>query len=227
MAQVFHPATNTLSKVTIFGAVFVIGAVAWAFGRISRAPWVTEVDVAREQPVQFSHRHHVGTLGIDCRYCHTTVEVAASAGMPSTKTCMSCHSQVWTEAPILAPVRESWRTDRSLEWTRVHDLPDFAYFDHSIHLAKGVGCESCHGRVDDMPLMRREHTLDMEWCIDCHRDPTPHLRPRDQLFTMGWDPARPEASGSTIAPATQAELGERLALERHVEPRINCSTCHR
>ena len=227
MAQVFHPATNALSKVTIFGAVFVLGAVAWAFGMINRAPWVTEVDVAREQPVQFSHKHHVQALGIDCRYCHTSVEVAASAGMPSTKTCMTCHSQVWVDAPILEPVRESWRTDRSLEWTRVHDLPDFAYFNHSIHLKKGIGCESCHGRVDLMPLMWREHSLNMEWCLDCHRDPEQHVRPRDQLFTMGWDPENPGATGASTAPMTQAKLGQLLAREYHVNRLVNCSVCHR
>ena len=227
MAQVFHPAMNTLSKVTIFGAVFVVGGVTWAWAMINRAPWVTEVDVAREQPVQFSHRHHVQGLGIDCRYCHTSVETAASAGLPSTKTCMTCHSQVWTEAPILEPVRASWREDRSIEWTRVHDLPDFAYFDHSIHVAKGVGCESCHGRVDDMPLMWREHSLNMEWCLGCHRDPAPHLRPRDQVFTMGWDPLDPAASGSGRAPVPQSALGPALVEEYGVQSVTHCSACHR
>jgi hypothetical protein len=227
MAQVFHPAMNTLSKVTIFGAVFVLGGVTWAVAMINRAPWVTEVDVAREQPVQFSHRHHVQGLGIDCRYCHTSVETAASAGMPSTKTCMTCHSQVWTDAPILEPVRESWREDRSIEWTRVHDLPDFAYFDHSIHVSKGVGCESCHGRVDEMPLMWREHSLNMEWCLSCHRDPAAHVRPREEVLTMGWDPLAPERSGSARPPVSQAALGRALVEEYGVESVTHCSACHR
>ena len=220
MAQVFHPSTNTLSKVTIFGAVFVLGAVTWATAMINRGPWVTEVDVAHEQPVQFSHKHHVQALGIDCRYCHTSVEDAASAGMPATKTCMTCHSQVWADAPILEPVRESWRTDRSLEWTRVHDLPDFVYFDHSIHVAKGVACESCHGRVDLMPLMWREHSLNMEWCLACHRDPAPHIRPREDVFTMGWTPDTHAVERDTATEDRQAEA-------RHVNQITNCSVCHR
>ncbi|MFN0242633.1 MAG: cytochrome c3 family protein [Planctomycetota bacterium] len=221
MAQIFHPSTNTISKVTIFGAVFLIGAAAWAWNEINRSPWITEVHVARDQPVPFSHKHHVQGLGIDCRYCHTSVEDAASAGIPATKTCMTCHSQVWKDAPILEPVRESYRNDSSIAWTRVHDLPDFAYFDHSIHVKKGVGCESCHGRVDQMPLMWRESSLNMEWCLACHRDPKPHLRPREHVFEMGFDPKL------LAVPKTQAELGEELAKQYHVQSLTNCSTCHR
>jgi hypothetical protein len=226
MAQVFHPSTNTLSKVSIFGALFFVGAAAWVSAEIQRSPWVTEAQVARGQPVPFSHRHHVGQMGIDCRYCHTSVEEAPFAGMPSSKVCMSCHSQVFADAPMLAPVRESFAEDRSIEWTRVHDLPDFAYFDHSIHVAKGVACESCHGRVDEMPLMWREHSLQMEWCLDCHRAPERFLRPREQVFAMG---AAPPAADPGGADAGQAELGARL-LELHgVDPRnlTNCSICHR
>ena len=220
MAQVFHPRTNTISKVTIFGAIFVLGAVTWAWANVNRSPWVTEERVAQEQPVQFSHKHHVQGLGIDCRYCHTSVEDSAFAGMPATKTCMTCHSQVWTTAPVLEPVRESWRSDRSIEWTRVHDLPDFVYFNHSIHIKKGVGCESCHGRVDKMPLMWKANTLNMEWCLSCHREPEKHLRPRSKVFEMGWDPLRELGK-------TQAQLGAELKAEYGVQSLTNCSTCHR
>jgi hypothetical protein len=221
MAQVFHPSTNTLSKVTIFGGVFFLGAAAWALTVINRTPWITEAQVAREQPVPFSHKHHVQGIGIDCRFCHADVEESGFAGIPSTKTCMGCHLQIWKDAPVLEPVRESYRTDRSIEWTRVHDLPDFVYFDHSIHVAKGVGCESCHGRVDEMPLTWREHSLNMEWCLACHRDPAAFLRPKDKLFSMGWDPEKEDP------PVSQRELGEKLMAENHVKSLTNCSTCHR
>lgn len=223
MAQVFHPSTNTLSKVSIFGAVFFLGATAWVAAEVHRSPWSTGVDVAREQPVPFSHRHHVGQVGIDCRYCHTSVEESAFAGIPSTKVCMTCHSLLYTEAPLLEPVRESYRTDDPIEWTRVHDLPDFAYFNHSIHVNKGVGCESCHGRVDEMPLMWREHTLQMEWCLSCHREPEQHLRPRSEIYTMGWDPLEADP------PRTQAELGAELVELYGVDTKnlTNCSICHR
>ncbi|HKQ18579.1 MAG TPA: cytochrome c3 family protein [Candidatus Eisenbacteria bacterium] len=221
MAQVFHPSTNTLSKVTLFGGVFILGAVAWGVNEIQRAPWITEAQVAREQPVPFSHKHHVQGLGIDCRFCHTGVEESSFAGIPSTKTCMGCHSQVWADAPVLEPVRESYRTDRSIEWTRVHDLPDFVYFDHSIHAKKGVGCESCHGRVDEMPLTWREHTLNMEWCLACHRDPAAFLRPKERVFEMGWVPETSER------PISQRELGEALLALNRVQALTNCTTCHR
>jgi hypothetical protein len=216
MAQIFHPSFNTLSKVSIFGAVFAVAAAAWAWGRINRSPYVTQEGVAQAQPVPFSHRHHVAGLGIDCRYCHTTVDVAASAGMPSTKTCMSCHSQVWADSPMLEPVRESWRSDRSIEWTRVHDLPDFAYFDHSVHVARGIGCVSCHGRVDQMPLMWRESTLNMEWCLDCHRHPEHHIRPHDRVFDMVWS-ASPEERAAALRSAAELDTWQLTS----------CSTCHR
>ncbi|MFN0007836.1 MAG: cytochrome c3 family protein [Planctomycetota bacterium] len=221
MAQVFHPSANTISKVTIFGGVFVVGIVGWAVREINRSPWITDAQVAREQPVQFSHKHHVQGLGIDCRFCHSGVEDGAFAGIPPTKTCMGCHAEVWKDAPLLEPVRESFRSDRSIEWVRVHDLPDYVYFDHSIHLKKGVGCESCHGRVDEMPLTWREHSLNMEWCLACHRDPAAFLRPKDKLFEMGWDPS------SANPPRTQREIGEELVRENHVHGVTNCSVCHR
>jgi hypothetical protein len=185
MAQIFPESTNTFAKATIFGAAFIVAAVAWAVSMWARSSYVTEVNVVRDQPVPFSHDHHVSGLGIDCRYCHTTVETSPFAGSPATEICMGCHAQIWNDSPLLAPVRESYRTGKPLEWTRVHDLPDFVYFDHSIHVAKGIGCESCHGRVDRMPLMRRAASLQMEWCLECHRDPEPNVRPKSELFAFG------------------------------------------
>lgn len=219
MAQIFHPVANTIARVSIFGAVFFVGGALWLMGAVERSPYVTREDVVREQPIPFSHRHHVAGLGIDCRYCHTSVEVAASAGMPSTKTCMTCHSQVWVDAPMLEPVRSSFAEDRSIEWTRVHDLPDFVYFDHSIHVAKGVGCATCHGPVDQMPLVWRENTLNMEWCLECHREPERFVRPPEAVFDMGWEP-----------PADAGErdlLSVRLVDENHVGSKTSCSVCHR
>ena len=216
MPQIFHPSTNTFSRVTIFGAVIVIVVLAFVGGSLQRSSYTTEVGTPREQPVPFSHRHHVGGIGIDCRYCHTSVEDAAFAGIPPTQTCMNCHRQIWSTSALLEPVRESFRTDRSLTWIRVHDLPDFVYFDHSIHVRKGVGCATCHGRVDQMPLMWRTQTLHMEWCLDCHRHPEQYLRPRDKVFTMDWEP-----------PADQLALGTRLVHDYGVNSMTSCSVCHR
>ncbi|HJY81580.1 MAG TPA: cytochrome c3 family protein [Candidatus Binatia bacterium] len=218
MPQIFHPSTNTFSKLSIFGAVFFLAALLWVIVAISRSPYVTQTEVAREQPVPFSHKHHVSGLGIDCRYCHTAVEEVAFAGIPPTKTCMTCHSQIWSDSPMLEPVRESFRTDRSLEWVRVHDLPDFVYFNHSIHVKKGVGCVSCHGRVDQMPLVWKAHSLDMEWCLECHRHPEQFVRPREYVVRMDWQPA-----------GEQLALGETLVKEYHIDKSklTNCSTCHR
>src|SRR5438874_9464915 len=171
MPQIFHPSTNTISRVSIAGLIGVLGLTAAVAGGFFESTYLTGVNVPQDQPVPFSHQHHVGGLGIDCRYCHTTVETAAFAGMPASETCMSCHSQIWKDSPLLAPVRDSFRTGKPLVWTRVHDLPDFVYFNHSIHVAKGIGCESCHGRVDQMPLMRKDASLLMEWCLHCHRHP--------------------------------------------------------
>lgn len=216
MAQIFHPSTNTLSKVSIFGALFIIAAVVFAVAAANRSPYATQVFVARQQPVQFSHKHHAGGMGIDCRTCHTTVETSAFAGVPPTETCMACHSQIWADSPMLEPVRASFRSGRSIEWTRVHDLPDFVYFDHSIHVKKGVGCSTCHGRVDLMPLMWRTETLHMEWCLDCHRQPERYVRPRAAVFQMDYQ-----------QPADQLELGRKLMKEYNIQRMTNCWTCHR
>lgn len=209
---------NTVAKATIFGAVFFIaGAMAIGYG-IERSPYVTQAGVVRDQPVPFSHEHHVAGLGIDCRYCHTSVEDSYFAGIPPTKTCMTCHSQVWTNAPMLEPVRESWRTGKPLEWTRVHDLPDYAYFNHSIHVAKGIGCNTCHGAVDRMPLMFQNSSLQMQWCLDCHRNPEKNIRPRDEVFNMGY-----------VHPPNQIDFGKELVKKYHVNVTqlSDCYICHR
>jgi hypothetical protein len=216
MAQIFHRSTNTFSKVSIFGAVFFIAFLGWLFSAFSRSSWATQAGVAREQPIPFSHAHHVGDVGLDCRYCHTSVETSGFANIPPTKTCMNCHSQIWSTSPTLEPVRESFRTDRSIPWTRVHDLPDFAYFNHSIHISKGVGCETCHGRIDKMPLTFQRSSLQMEWCLDCHRHPEQYVRPREAVFQMDYEP-----------PADQETLGRQLVKEYKIQSLTSCSTCHR
>jgi hypothetical protein len=219
MGQIFHPSTNTFAKVSIFGAVFFIAGAAGVLALFFRSPFITKVNVPIEQPVQFSHEHHVAGLGIDCRYCHTSVEKSSFAGIPPTQTCMTCHSQIWVNSPVLEPVRESFRTGASIPWTRVHDLADFAYFNHQIHVAKGVGCETCHGRLDQMPLTRKTETLYMEWCLDCHRAPERYVRPREEVYTMGWQP-----------PENQRTLGRRLVEEYDIAPPTqldDCTICHR
>jgi hypothetical protein len=216
MAQIFHPSSNTLSRASIFGAILVVALVLWLLVVIQRSSYMTQAEVARQQPVQFSHKHHVSGLGIDCRYCHTSVEVSAFAGIPPTKTCMNCHFQIWADSPMLEPVRESYQTGRSIPWTRVHDLPDFTYFNHSIHVLKGVGCVTCHGRVDLMPLTWRQHSLLMEWCLECHREPERFVRPREHVFDMAWQPAE-----------DQLTMGLRLVQEYHIEKLTSCSVCHR
>lgn len=218
MAQIFHPSTNTISKVSIFGAVFVLVGVAWALGVVTRSSYVNQVGVAKEQPVPFSHKHHVTDAGIDCRYCHTSVEKSSFAGIPPTATCMNCHTQIWAESPMLEPVRESWRTGESLQWNRVHDLADFVYFDHSIHTTKGIGCDTCHGRVDRMPLVWRESTLFMEWCLDCHRQPERYVRPVEEVFNPDWTPP---------AERDRLEYGRELVERYDIQSLTSCNTCHR
>jgi hypothetical protein len=216
MPQVFSRSANTISRVSIVAiALLAIAAIAAIMG-FDRSDYNTEVGYAKTQPIQFSHQHHNGQLGIHCGYCHTSVEVSSFAGIPSTHTCMSCHSQIWINAPILEPVRASYRTDQSLHWVRVHDLPDFVYFDHSIHVNKGVGCATCHGRVDHMTQVYKVASLQMEWCLDCHREPWKNLRPRDQIYSMTYQP-----------PANQEELGRRLMKEYNVRSLLDCYTCHR
>lgn len=219
MSQVFSKSANQWSRASLIGLIFVLLSLGWFVLVLQRSDYVTAANTFREQPVQFSHQHHVGGIGIDCRYCHTSVEVSPSAGIPPTKTCINCHSQIWSTSSYLEPVRASFREDRPLQWIRVHDLPDFVYFNHSIHVTKGMGCETCHGRVDRMPLMLQQSSLQMEWCIDCHRDPAKYVRPRDQVFTMGYQPA-----------VSQAELGPQLVREYKIAGPMHmtsCSVCHR
>jgi Cytochrome c7 and related cytochrome c len=232
MSQIFHRSTNTMSRATIFGAVFVLAALGLIAMEIQRSPYVTDAGVRKPQPVPFSHQHHVSGLGIDCRYCHTSVETSSFAGIPPTKTCMNCHSQIWTNAQLLEPVRASYRSGESLQWTRVNQLPDFVYFDHSIHVTKGVGCNTCHGPVDQMPLMYQQESLQMEWCLSCHRAPEENLRPRDQVFNMRYQ--QPSNANPVVVDGhsftDQKELGLALVKKynvRSVRDITSCSTCHR
>lgn len=217
MPQLFPPSANTLSRLTILLVVVGLAALGVVGYGWVQSSYATGVGRPVEQPVPFSHEHHVGGLGLDCRYCHTTVEKASFAGMPSTHTCMTCHSQVWADSPMLAPVRDSLASGEPLAWNRVNDLPDYAYFDHRAHVTHGVGCVSCHGRVDRMPLMAQAHPMRMQWCLSCHRAPEQHLRPMEAVFDMEWHAK------------DQKALGERLVAEYRI-PRDrlgDCYTCHR
>jgi hypothetical protein len=230
--QIFHRAANVISRTSIYAGILSLAVVLWASVNFQRSPYVTFAGVARPQPAPFSHQHHVGGLGIDCRYCHTSVENSDFAGIPPTRTCINCHSEMWTAAPMLEPVRDSYRTGRSLVWNRVNDLPDFVYFDHSIHVNKGVGCNICHGAVDRMPLMFNAQSLQMEWCIGCHRGPEKVLRPREQVFNMRYQP--PTADVPVVVDGKsftdQLSLGKYLSHKynlRSVMDITSCSTCHR
>jgi hypothetical protein len=219
MSQVFPKSANPWSKASLLVLACLVLGLAWAVLTLQRSDFITTANTFHVQPVQFSHQHHSGGIGIDCRYCHTSVEVSPSAGIPPTKTCINCHSQIWSTSQYLEPVRASFREDKPLTWTRVHDLPDFVYFNHSIHVAKGVGCETCHGRVDRMPLMLQKSSLQMEWCINCHRDPSKFVRPTDAITVMGYAAAEP-----------QEFLGPRLVAEYRIsgpEHLTSCSVCHR
>jgi len=216
MAQIFHRSTNTLSRVSIYGAVILIAILGYAVNVVNQTSYVTEVHNARPQPVPFSHKHHVGELGLDCRYCHSSVEDSSSAGMPPTQTCMACHSQIWIGAAILEPVRASYRDSTPIAWTRVNALPDFVYFNHSIHVAKGVGCTTCHGPIAEMNITWREQSLYMRWCLECHNAPEKYLRPRSEVFNAFYK-----------TPSDQEALGNRLMSEYKVQKLTTCTTCHR
>ncbi|HZL32033.1 MAG TPA: cytochrome c3 family protein [Pseudolabrys sp.] len=218
MPQIFRPSANTIARIILVALLvvpFLCIGLAYA---VMRSPYTTGQDVTMRQPVPFSHEHHVGELGIDCRYCHTSVEKSAFAGLPPTKTCMTCHSQIFTNAAMLAPVRESLAEHKPIHWQRVHLLPGYVYFDHSIHIAKGVGCTTCHGAVDTMPLIKQTAPLTMGWCLDCHRNPAPHLRPPSEIFSTSWKP-----------PADQFEQSRKLMAQYliHTEHLTDCSVCHR
>jgi hypothetical protein len=216
--QIFRPGANTIATLVLacLGVVPVL-AVGLAY-QIVGSPYITAQNVTRNQPVPFSHEHHVGGLGLDCRYCHTSVEKARFAGLPPTGTCMTCHSQIWTNAEMLAPVRASLAENKPIHWQRVNRLPKYVYFDHSIHIAKGVACRTCHGPVEKMKLTRQAAPLTMQWCLDCHRDPDKAIGPREAIF----DPAgKPRADDD--------EQGRKLIAAYHIraDHLTDCSICHR
>ncbi len=216
MSQIFRRSSNAIARFTLWGGLGTVGFLLWVILLLMRSDFVTGANTNVTQPVQFSHAHHVGGLGIDCRYCHTSVEEARFANIPPTKTCMNCHSQIWQTSPYLEPVRRSFQSGNSLVWTRVHDLPDFVYFNHSVHVKKGVGCETCHGRLDQMAGIYQASSLQMEWCLTCHREPERFVRPREAVFQMGYQPQ-----------GDQLEIGRRLVKEYDIRSLVSCSTCHR
>jgi hypothetical protein len=222
MPQIFRHSTNYLARATIFGAIFILLAALWVTASINRSGWNTGQWIERQQPVQFSHKHQVADDGIDCRYCHTSVETSASAGMPSTSTCMNCHKQIWADSPYLEPVRASLKSGKPIEWVRVHDLPDFSYFNHSIHVKKGVGCSTCHGRVDQMPIAYQASSLQMEWCLECHRNPEKFVRPKEKIFDMTW-----RAQNNTKDEIAQGRDLMKLYHVQGANILTSCSTCHR
>lgn len=215
MSQIFKPSTNTLAKVTLFGAIFFLLLSVWILVSLNRSAYATRQTIIRAQPVPFSHDHHTEAMGISCLYCHTSVEESAFAGVPPTATCMNCHKLIWNDSPMLEPVRESFRSGEPIQWARVNDLPDFVYFDHSIHVTKGMGCVTCHGRVDKMPLLRQAVSLQMEWCLECHRAPQDFVRPRSEILNMEW------------VADDQSILGAQLVEEYNIQSLLSCSVCHR
>jgi hypothetical protein len=217
LPAVFGPSANLVTKFVLFGAAAGLVALFVGPWLLPRSDYFTEVRNVQPQPVPFSHEHHVGGLGIDCRYCHTSVEVSANAGLPPTHICMTCHSQLWTNAAMLAPVRQSLADGVPLRWNRINALPDYVFFNHSIHVAKGVGCTTCHGPIGEMPLTWKGKSLQMGWCLDCHRDPAPNLRPREAVFDPNWK----------RGPDTPS--GQQLMAEYNIHPETltDCSVCHR
>ena len=217
MAAVFQPGANLAAKLTLLAiGGTVVAGLAWWF-TWQRTDWERRTGFTLEQPIPFSHQHHVAGLGIDCRMCHTAVEVSSNAGMPPTYTCMTCHSQIWTNAAILEPVRQSLADDKPIVWNRVNNLPQYVYFDHGIHIAKGVGCSECHGHLDRMPLTYKAEPFTMEFCLGCHRNPGPRLRPAAQIFNTEW-----HRTASTPSP-------DELMKLYHIPNRdlTDCSICHR
>jgi hypothetical protein len=218
MPQIFRPYADTVARivlVTILVGPFVAIGIAYA---VMRSEYITDQSITLNQPVPFSHVHHVGDFGLDCRYCHTGVETSTVAGIPPTHTCMTCHSQLYTQSEMLRPVRASLADNQPIRWNKVNKLPDYVYFDHSIHIAKGVGCSTCHGAVDHMPLMRQAAPLTMGWCLNCHRDPTPYLRPAADVFDPDWH-----------ASANQTQRGRMLLAHYLIDTKhlTDCSVCHR
>ncbi|MCY7346619.1 MAG: cytochrome c family protein [Pyrinomonadaceae bacterium] len=219
MAQIFHYSANNVAKLTIVAAVVLAGVAGFVYTQVARSSYLTGRYVEKQQPVQFSHKHHSGDDGIDCRYCHTAVETSSSAGMPPTQTCMNCHSQIWADSPYLEPVRASYRENKPIEWERVHDLPEYVYFNHSIHIAKGVGCSTCHGQIDNMPAVYQENTLQMEWCLQCHREPEKYIRPKSEIYNIQWN-------GGDLTAEERLNLKADYRI-RNEQMMTSCSTCHR
>lgn len=217
MAAIFGPRANLIANAVLLGLAGLVAVAAFLVWGVPRMHYNTQLSLTPSQPVPFSHKHHVGGLGIDCRYCHDSVELGQSAGLPPTETCMTCHSQLWTNAEMLAPVRQSLAENKPLRWTRVYTLPDYVYFDHSIHVAKGVGCTECHGPIGDMPLTRRAADLTMGWCLGCHRNPAPHLRPREAVFDPDWHRTDATPSGSQLMASYRI----------HSRDLTDCTVCHR
>ena len=215
MPQIFPRSFNAYAKVSILIAVLFVSGVIGLMMKLVRSSYQTRQGLVLPQPVPFSHDHHTATLGIHCVYCHTSVEESAVAGVPPTETCMNCHSQIWVDSPMLEPVRASWRNQEPIRWNKVYDLPDYVYFNHSIHIKKGVGCKTCHGPVNEMPLLYRATSLQMSWCVDCHRNPEKYVRPREEVFNLDYEPEN------------QAEMGPKLVAEYEINSKDTCSTCHR
>ena len=218
MAQVFSQQASQVVYLVLYGLLALVLVVPIAWVTIDRAPWVTGQYVALDQPVPFSHAHHVGEVGLSCQYCHQGVTTSASAGLPATEVCMTCHSQILKDAPVLAPIRASFQSGKPVVWNRVNDLPDYVYFNHAAHVNNGVGCVTCHGRVDDMALMQQAAPLTMEWCLGCHRDPAPNLRPESAEFSMDWVPTDdPRKLGTALLAHFQI----------HPDTLTDCYVCHR
>ncbi len=223
MTQLFRPGADTVARAILLALVLLpVAGVALAYG-VRVSPYMTDQNATLDQPVPFSHKHHVGDLGIDCRYCHGSVEKAAYASVPSTQTCMTCHSQIWTNAALLAPVRESFARHEPIRWNRVHRLAQYVYFDHSIHVAKGVGCSECHGAMTEMNLTRQAVPLTMGWCLNCHRNPGPHLRPETAIYDTAWTPRDDPHKGDRLEKARFYVAHYRIDA-RHLS---DCTTCHR
>ncbi|HEV2693568.1 MAG TPA: cytochrome c3 family protein [Verrucomicrobiae bacterium] len=217
MAQIFSRRSDSILRASLLLLLVVTLAGAFVLHTMYWSPYATRETVPLDQPVPFSHKHHVYGLGIDCRFCHTSVEKSAFAGVPTTETCMTCHSQIWKDAPILAPVRQSLATGVPLRWNRVYDTPDFVFFNHGIHVSKGIGCATCHGQLDQMPLTWKSHNLYMKWCLECHRAPEKFIRPRSEIFNLNWQAE------------DQLVLGKKLVAEYevHTNQLTDCSMCHR
>ena len=222
MPQIFTASADTRLRAFALAMLLLLVTLTFFTAGYASSSYETLVGWVRDQPVPFSHEHHVGGLGIDCRYCHTSVESSAEAGLPATHICMTCHSQIWTNAAMLAPVRDSLADGKPLQWRRVARVPDYVYFNHSIHLARGVPCVTCHGRVDQMPLMSRAQPFQMKWCLDCHRNPAPHLRPPSDITRMDW-------SEWDSQPEEHRLYGALMVKAYGLQPSKldNCNICHR